>query len=270
MKKIVVMINYFEREFQLRRTLKSISKTKHTNFEVVIMDNMSKQGITHIAQEFPNLKITFFNKEKNPENWHSMIVSHNEVVLWILENLEMDIFIHQDAECYHIGDVLMYANDNLTDENYFSFATFSTDEATAMKPDFEETIEQIARENTTEAAGNGVLAWYNHPIYRAVGYWFCVAMTRKNVIALNGIDQRFAEGVCYADNDIVRRIRNLGLDLKIPTESFVVHQWHYENKYGTDHINYDHMAINQKIWEHIATTEPTNYKAHHLTTPDFH
>jgi predicted glycosyltransferase involved in capsule biosynthesis len=266
MKKIVVVVQHYERFMQLERTLKSIYKSKYQNFEVVVIDHDSptfKENIIKLEEEFPNT-LFLIKPKPNPENWYSCIVSHNFGLRTAIQYMKADILVVQDAECYHVGDVISKASEIKNDE-YIAVGCLSTNKETCYRNDFEDAIEDIANECTIGAMNTDVNAWYNHPVYRAVEFGFCGIITSENMNKLNGYDERFMEGVSCGDVDFIRRVKILGLKRSIITEPFVVHQWHYD----------EHYSIDGKLWEKniklnelIATTE-LGYKATHIITQDF-
>jgi hypothetical protein len=265
MRKITLLVNHFERFKQLRRTLKSIHNSSYKNLFVVILDHNSPSftdNIVDLEELYP--EYLFLQKPKPTDNWYSSIVSYNWGINYILKYEKPDIIMIQDAECYHEGDVITKASE-ITDGEYLSFAAFSTDEQTFLRDDFENVIKDIALNSKEGVWGNGVNAWYNHPIYRGVGYGFCCAITTDNMCKLNGFDERYMDGVAYGDDDWIRRIKKLGLKIEIPTDPFVVHQWHYDKNYS---INGTLLEKNRDIYNEISNTEP-GYKAKHLITKDF-
>ena len=86
------------------------------------------------------------------------------------------------------------------------------------------------------------------------------------MIKLNGYDERYATGFCYGDDDLVMRIKRLGLKIEIPTYPFVLHQWHGSSMGIRD----DSLQIkNRELYSQIANREST-YKAKHLFTKNFY
>ena len=83
------------------------------------------------------------------------------------------------------------------------------------------------------------------------------------MVELNGMDERFKDGLGCDDNDLVRRLEKL-VPYHILTDEnrpFVVHQWHDrgyqdEEKYQKNRELYNHMPKD-------------NYRAQHLITGDF-
>jgi len=261
--KVTLLINHYERFKQLKRTLKSI--TNNPDLSVIILDHNSPSFTDEIVElEILYPDYLFLHKPKPTDNWYSSIASYNWGIDYVLNHENTDVIMIQDAECYHIGDVISAAS-IITDNEYISFAAFSTDEPTFLRDDFELVIKDIALNSKEGVWGNGVNAWYNHPIYRGVGYGFCCAITASNMRKLNGFDERYMDGVAYGDDDWIRRIKLLGLKIEIPLDPFVVHQWHYDKNYSIDGSL---LEKNRDVYNNIAATE-TTYKAKHLITKDF-
>jgi hypothetical protein len=130
--------------------------------------------------------------------------------------------------------------------------------------EFEDNIHDIIESHNYGAVVNGENSWYNHPQYRPVAYDFCSGLTADNIRKLNGYDERFSEGCSYGDDYLISRVRMLGLNIEIPVDPFVVHQWHY-NIAG----NPDHQALCKRNSELlIKLNAENNYRAVHLITPD--
>jgi hypothetical protein len=155
-----------------------------------------------------------------------------------------EIVIIQNAECYHVGDVLIYAR-RVTDNTYISFGCYSQGES------------QGSEINNRCASFGGDSAWYNHPEYRPVGYHFCSAITAGNIKKLNGFDERFSFGTGYDDDYLLHQIKCLGLKVEITAVPYVVHQWH-EQMMGKDYTG------NETLYKELI--KENNYRAEHLMT----
>lgn len=221
MKKIVVVMTYFNRPYQLAVTLKSIAKTKYPNFEIVIVDDGS--DVPPMKNALTSLPITVLQTQG--KCWTNPEPAYNAGLVYAMAQ-KPDVIVLQNAECYHVGDVLEVAA-QVTDANYLSFACFSIDKGSTFNG---HDITRLLMENEHSATYDGQCAWYNHPRYRPVAYDFCSAITASNMRQLNGYDERLSSGCGYGDNYLLERIRMLGLRVSIPEYPFVVHQWHYDNK----------------------------------------
>ena len=111
---------------------------------------------------------------------------------------------------------------------------------------------------------NPDLGWYNHPVHLPRALDFCAAISAGNMKKLNGYDERFYKHVWYGDNDLILRVRRLGLEVVIPEYPFAVHQWHDHN-----HVTEAQLADSGiDLYNHIEQNEAGNYKAVHNYTPD--
>lgn len=256
--RISIVMTYFNRKFQLNKTLLSLLQSEFKNFNVIIVDDASDDPLT-IDQVYP-FEIEVINIIKEEKTWTNPEPAYNKGILKALES-KPDVIVLQNAECYHNGDVLSYISKNLTEENYLSFGCFSLDEETTFS---DHALNDIVHANNCGAIINGENAWYNHSIYRSVAYDFCSAITVNNLKKLNGYDERFSSGCAYGDNYLLNRVRMLGLNVEIIDYPFVVHQWHYTNP----SVPNKQQLVDRNSNLLIELTVQGNYKAEHLFTPN--
>ncbi len=247
MSKIVIVATYYDRLSQLEKTVRSLNKYNRSDFEMVVVDDGSPREIPRLMNNFPLAVIRLTDK-----TWFNSAIPYNHGFRFALSR-DPEIIIIQNAESYHAGDILGYAENNVTDNNVISFPCYSLSKDDTLPPE---------RMNNKGASYDGESAWYNHPVYRPVGYHFCMAMTADNLRKLNGFDERFAYGIGYDDNYFLQQIWNLGLHLQIPNEPFVFHQWHYANK------NNDAGLIKKNADLFNSLHGNLSFKAEHLITPD--
>lgn len=245
---ICVIMTYKDRSFQLERTLLSL-KTSQTDFRVIIVDDNSINEIKLPVLNYPVSIVRLTEKRwMNPEP----VLNYG-----LLEALKYnpDIIVVQNAECYHVGDVLKYA-ESVTDNNYLTFGCFSLSR--------ESTYLNRMPINHIGASKDGQDAWYNHSLYRPVAYDFCSAITTKNIVKLNGYDERLSSGWGYGDNYFLERIKMLGLKIEIIDSPFVCHQWHYDAPVPQNKAEL--IEQNKKLYHELLKEH--NYRAEHLITPD--
>lgn len=253
-------MTYFNRLFQLEQTLKSIRKTKHKNYDVVIVDDKTPQ-VVDFTKYCKNIYVYRVGEEKW---WTNPVIAYNLGIHTAL-SLMPDIIILQNAECYHYGDVISYAVDHITDKNYIPFSALAIDSETTFRGINNKVIADLLPVNYSypENPVNSGIGWYNHPTHNPRAYDFCAAITKDNLVKLNGYDERFARHIAYGDNDLILRVRRLGLEVIIPEEPFVVHQWHDHS-----HISVmpdDDMGLS--LYLKIEQTEK-GYRAVHTNTRD--
>jgi glycosyltransferase involved in cell wall biosynthesis len=253
-KKIAIVMTYYQRQYQLTKTLLSIAKSNHKDFEIIIVDDGSPDDI--VLPELPYkatvIKITD-KKWTNPEP------AYNTGIIRVLEN-NPDIIILQNAENYHVGDILTESL-SVTPETYISFGCYSIDEQTTFS---DHNIFEIVFKNNTGAVVDGANSWYNHPVHRPVSYDFCSAITAGNLRKLNGYDERFSDGWAYGDDYLLHRIRKMGLLIEVTENPFVVHQWHYNRSRPEDWG--DRVARNSKLFSELSQTD--DIRAEHIYTSD--
>jgi glycosyltransferase involved in cell wall biosynthesis len=256
---IAIVMTYFERPFQLERTLNSIKNPTDINLTVIIVDDASPTPLKNTYKyDFETVIIRIDQKQKqwtSPEPVLNIGIRH-------AIKLGVDVIITQNAECYHVGDIIGHAA-TIDDSKYIAFGCFSINEKTTFS---DHNIYQIISSNNFGAGCDGQNAWYNHPDHRPVGYDFCGVLTAKNMIKLNGFDERFSNGIGRGDVDYLRRIKLLGLSIEITAEPFVVHQWHY-NGFGVPVNKPELIDRNRRLFCQLKTSPDT--RAKHIYSNDF-
>ncbi len=248
----VIVMAYYERKIQLLKTLDSLRQYKNKNVALVIVDDGSvKEPAFELILYASELYSTRVTRLEN-KTWVNPCIPYNTGFEIALE-LNPDIILIQNAECYHAGDIIGHAEKHLTDSNYISYGCYSLSKDSPIPPT---TMWPIG------ATFDGEGAWYNHPIYRAVGYHFCSAITTSNLKKINGFDERLKDGIAYEDNVFLHHIKNLGLKIEITDDPYVFHQWHYENNSREPEL----IQRNADIWNNIRATKEC--RAIHKITPD--
>ena len=242
--KIAIVCTYYDRLSQLINTITSLAKYNRTDFKFIVVDDNSPEPIDY--PEGPDLEII----RLTDKTWFNSAIPYNIGFKRALE-YNPDIVIIQNAESYHAGDILGYAESRLTDKNYIAFPCYSLAKDDTIPP---------ATINNRCATFDGDSAWYNHPVHRPVGYHFCAAITADNLRKINGFDERFINGSDWEDNYLLYQIRTLGLKIEIPYAPYVFHQWHYSSPRpkGTA----DNSAL------YATLIKEKNYRAVHAITPD--
>ena len=185
----VIVMTYHERKVQLINTINSLHQYKGKDIVIVVVDDGSvKEPASELLLEsgmFP-ANVLYVTDKK----WVNSSVPYNMGFEIALE-YNPDIILIQNAECYHGGDIIGHAEKHLTESNYISYGCYSLPKDSSIPP-----LTMWPQGATYDGEG----AWYNHPIYRAVGYHFCSAITSANLKKINGFDERFKDGKDYEDN----------------------------------------------------------------------
>jgi len=223
---ISIVTAYHNRKELFYQTLKSIEKSQFKDIELIAVDDCSssEHRLEPYLDEFPFLKIIRLEQK---DKWYiNPCVPFNKGI----SKANGDIIVLQNPECLHVHDVLTYISENINDENYISISAYGLESRlTKLLPEHIKNGTLLDFFNTFPQRpyrGYDMSGWYNHSIYRPVHFHFCSAITRNNMKKLNGFDERFAYGIAYDDDEIVARIRILGLKLHIENSVSVIHQYH--------------------------------------------
>jgi len=241
---ISIVMSHYNRLALLKFTLKTISQSSTKDFEIVIVDDFSNEenSITNLPNEFPNFKFQIVEMKNvvSTKYYCNPCVPYNVG----LRASRGDKIIIQNPECCHMGDVISYVDKFLTDDQYFAFHCFSCDR-NDLKLLHNGLPVNLDREGPSKAR------WYNHKTHRPVAYHFTSAITRKNLIDLNGFDERFATGLNYDDDELVQRIKYKNLSIEFIESPYVIHQYH--GKSGKNPLSpeptQDNLVLHSKVIE---------------------
>lgn len=251
-------MGYLNRKKQLISTLKTIEKSKHKNYEIIIADDGSeeKHKLDDLNILFPQIDIKVFQIKKS-EN----IINPGFAYNYALQQSSGEIIILQNPECYHVGDILTYVNNNLDENMYFTFPCFYlwnydlNEELTSIYDKYDNFNEKYIKEvmnfiSTYEQ--NTILpkkthGWVNHNTYNKTDLHFCSAIYKKKLKKIEGFDKKYFNGICFDDDDLLRNIKyKLNLEIvtvpifpEIKYNNFVIHQHH-------DRFSYNETIIKEK------------------------
>lgn len=253
---ISIVTAYFNRRDLLINTLLSIIKSEVKDIEVIVVDDCSSedQRVEDLCDIFSFLRVIRIEPH---QKWYK-----NPCVPFNIgfKEAKGDIIIIQNPECYHYDDVLSYVSNNLKESDYFSFACYSLSKSKNLNL-LEYTKADFFNNRSADTWGDD--AWYNHSIYRPVGYHFCSAIFKSELKKLGGFDERYAHGLCFDDNEILERIKRKGMNLVIVDEKKVLHQWHDSVSYNLEnHVNLQN--INRDLFYNITMNE-TGWSANKIS-----
>lgn len=250
---------YFQRQGQLDRTIDTLLLSKYKNFNVVIVDDCSPNPVV-IPQLSFDIKVIRLNKK----------ISINVAPIYNIGFREAiqngaEIVIIQSPECYHVGDVITRAAE-VTDSNYLTFACFRLDRVpTIQKIDINQVLARRSKDAYTYPNEFGINFWWHHSEYGVNPFYWCAAITTKNLIELNGIDERFSEGHASEDGYFLDQIKRLGLKIDVIDYPFVAHQWHKPPKIPDARLK-QLTNKNFQLWQNLS--KENRYRAIHTLTPD--
>jgi len=213
---ISIVMAYYNRRAQLINTLNSIERSIERDIEVILVDDCSSDSerVEDLADTFTFLRIIRLETEGK---WYvNPCIPFNIGI----KEAKGDIIVLQNPECYHVNDVLHYIKYHINVDNYLSISCYALNEKESK---YFITSKMIPYPDRPLTNGTG---WYNHSVYRPVGYHFCSAITKANMDKLGGFDERFGPGYAYDDDQFWFSVGKLGLDRIIVDEVSIIHQWH--------------------------------------------
>lgn len=263
---ISIVTAYYNRKQLFINTLKSIqSQNSEALLEVIAVDDGSEDNerLEDLIPDFPFLKVIRLEKENK---WY-----HNSCIPFNIgfKAAKGDKIIIQNPECFHYGDIINYAEKNLTKDNYVSFACFSLDKNSTneIKNIFKDkSVEEVISKTNHAVVEDGDAGWYNHSVHRPKGYHFCTGITQENLQSLGGFDELFSLGIAYDDDDLSSRIKKKKLSIQFIDEELVLHQNHYSpasNSFQNREYKMHLMVRNQRLFEKLS--EKPYFKANKIS-----
>lgn len=228
-------MGYKNRKKLLLRTLNSMRNSLIKEYEVVIVDDASSEEhrLEDILEDYPEVVLHRINPED--KDWCNPCIAYNKA----FELCQYKTIIIQNPECYHFGDVLSSAINNVNRFNYVLFPVYALNQ-----DETENQFENVVNKSQHELLNylkpepwngiEGFSGWYNHPLYNRRGLHFCAAIHRSSLKELKGFDERFAYGYSFDDDEFINRVQMNGYRVDFLNEPTVFHQWHYST-----HINND-------------------------------
>ena len=219
---ISIVMSYYNRLSQLQYTLKTIQRSQVNDTEIVIVDDFSdnENQLDNINTEFPNLLIRVIRMQDiiDKKYYCNPCVPYNVG----LRASRGDKIVIQNPECCHMGDVLDHVDRMLVDGKYLTFHAYGCTK---------EDVRVLHETDSCPMFSHPKKArWYNHKTERPVAFHFCNAITRNDLIKINGFDERFSQGHNWDDAEILHRIQKI-CSVQFVAEPWVVHQYHTKS-YG--------------------------------------
>jgi hypothetical protein len=274
--KISIIIGYYNRKKQLLYTLKTINNSSYKNIEIIIVDDCSDNPadiLNNSDFENLNMNIKLISIKKHEKTWINPCIGYNR---GILESTG-DIIILQNAEVCHIGDCITYVINNLNKNNWLTFNCYGLNNFQDNEYIYSHNNNEIykylnklwkERNNYSIVPGgnntfkDSVGGWLNHFLYHFTAYHYFGAIFRDDLINKmgGGFDLDYANGICFDDNDFIKRLIVNNFEFKTNTfsesEPYVIHLFHeksnniIENKEEKWNINkkiYDEKCKNMNI-----------------------
>lgn len=226
---ISIVMSYYNRLSQLRYTLKTIARSRVKDVEIVIVDDFSapEEDPVCLISEYAELKIRIIHMRDQvaKKDYCNPCVPYNVG----LRASSGDMIVIQNPECCHIGDVLAHVVDNLKPKNYLSFHCWSCVKHETRELQATDHLDLIPTKKSR---------WYNHETERPVAFHFCNAITRQDLVQVNGFDERYSRGHNWDDAELLYRIKKI-CQVKFVNDPYVIHQYHHKSYGHPDNIEPD-------------------------------
>ena len=275
--KISIIIGYYNRKTQLFYTLKTIEKSSYKNIEIIIVDDCS-DNISDVLKdsdfEIFSMNIKLISIKKEEKTWINPCVGYNRGI----SESTGDIIILQNAEVCHIGDCINYVINNLKKNNWLTFNCYGLNDFKDNEYIYSQNnskviynyINKIWKEINNYSivpGGNATFTdkvggWLNHFLYHFTAYHYFGAIFRDDLVnkMMGGFDLDYANGICFDDNDFIKRLIVNNFEFKTNTfsesEPFVIHLYHEkaknlsknkDEKWNINKLIYDEKCKNMNI-----------------------
>jgi len=234
---ISVTMAYYNRSELLERTLWAYyhlhkDVMSKNDYEFVIVDDGSREDLkAEIAAEKLknklNIEVLYIKRDKvapNPSIPINISVKHSSG----------DIVIITNPEVMPLTPVLAWVQENQTANNWNVCKTYSLsqeqqDFISYLQKEHIDFIKNVREEVVLKDEGVEFIpgeGWYDHPYFRVKFYYFLASICKNDFIRIGGIDEDFANGIAYEDDDLVRRLNQNGFELNYMDRQTALHQFH--------------------------------------------
>lgn len=241
--KISVIMGFTNRPKHLSVGLRSISESKASDVEVIVVDDGSRPGedlsLVDVSRcRFPVRRLRIAPERKRHQNG---CVPYNAA----LSHASGDVVLVQECSTVHAGDVLAHLEATWSGPGVWRpYGCYSLDWPVTKKIWEEESRwpaggfyagvqEAISPTVNIGASRDLQLSWYCHTKYRRAPWWFAAAIDRAELASMGGFDLRFAHGRAWDDCDFVERFQLKGGFVEYVDEPFVLHQAHALHDFTT-------------------------------------
>jgi glycosyltransferase involved in cell wall biosynthesis len=201
---ISIVMTSHNRSKQVYFTLKTISQSFFKNVHIILVDDSDSDKVDIDILKTFQFYIDFIEIDKDQKCWHNPCVNYNIG----FEFIKGSKVIIQNSEVCHIGDVLIFIDNNLKQNEYLVF-----DVKTSRG--FQEN-EIIYNMDTDISIFEKDLfsMWYQHHIHINRQFHFMSALCTDLLKKIDGFSFDYAYGASYDDNDLLLKIQSTGALVK--------------------------------------------------------
>jgi hypothetical protein len=251
-KKISIVMSYVNRRKQLETTLKTIYKSKYSNFEIIIV-NDSDEDLSKITTLYDNIKIINTTRDKT-KKYTNPSISYNLG----FNNASGDIILIQNPECCHIGDILSVVNCYLQPQQYLAFNTYYLDDYSKNAnindllfnsdtdsnfwnvPKLQNIFKYLLSIKNDSVLPAEKKGWCSHFFYNKNYYHFCCAIYKEDLYKIGCFEENYKDGICFDDDEFIRKIKFSNIELCYFPVSIQMDEYPSINNFMTYAIHQHH------------------------------
>lgn len=229
-KKISIVMGYIDRKIQLIKTLQTFEKSKHKNYEVIIVNDGNEN-----LHDLENDNVKIFT---NPKKEYNPCSTYNYGFL----QATGDIIIIQNPECLHIGDILNEINNKLENNDCMIFNCYFLENYQQNTLLYKTNdIYEFTKNNKNKQWFPQYQNWAVHHKFNPNILHFCLAIHKQKLKQINYFDDKYKNGYCFEDDELSRKLKLLHINTYFYSEkfndnkTFVIHQ-HHERKKNTTEV----------------------------------
>jgi hypothetical protein len=238
---VSVVMTTHNRQEQTLYTLNTLCQ--HDQVVVILVDDSDNGYLSETQLMTYHLPIVYITIESQRKTWLNPCINFNIG----FQEVNTPFVIIQNAEVCHVGDVIKYVTEHLTDNNYLIFDVVATHNPTInclIRGLDYQSLMTFLEGHTVEHD----VKWIQHRRWPR-NLHNLVALTVGNLRRMGGFDHRFAYASCFDDDEWLLRITRLPLTLENvwheDHQLMGIHQWHQQlSVFHTNGL----MRINHAIY----------------------
>jgi hypothetical protein len=203
---ISIIMTSHERSKQVYYTLNTINRSSFKDVQVIIVDDSEYDTLNiNILKTFRfNIDLILINPDT--KFWVNPCINYNIG----FEYIQGGKVIIQNSEVCHVGDVLKYVNDNVTDRSYYAFDVKAVNNLASNEVIY-------ANDNLTIDIFNADIyrQWYQHYIHNNRAFHFLTAMTANIFDIIREFSYDYAFAGCYDDDDFILKVKINNINIKV-------------------------------------------------------
>ena len=239
LKKVSIVMAYYNRKIQLIETLESIKLSSYKNIEIIIVDDNSipEQRVDSFINEIKGtLDIKVITITEDIKTWVNPCIPYNIG----FKKATGDIIIIQNPEVIHVGDCILNVVNNLKPHDWLSFNCYGSPNFefnNSLKNKTSNECFKLILNSSNTIGGNSVVrndvgGWVNHYEKHFVAYHYLAAIHRNDLFEImnGGFDEIFKDGIGADDDEYIKRLIYNKFNFKInifkENNPFAIHLYH--------------------------------------------